>query len=326
MFKLITTTILAAFLIVSCGEPNSPEDYTGGYKIISKVQTYGDANDVIVDANYAYIAQGEVGLAIFDISNPKNTTLVTNQSEGLKGYSTKLIKKGDMLYIAAGSSGFNMVNVSDMNNLQVTDQDVNGKLVNIHLMGDYLINSLSEAGILIANVESPIYIDYRGTTHTDGFVKGLTTTEDQSKMFVATGEMGLSLYDISVFDDGYGVFPLLNSINLPGYAESVVLDEANQVAFIACGNAGLQVVDYSNSTNLKIIGSYQSAGYAKEIIYENNKIYLTASGLQIFDVSLPSNPKILGIIDTEYALGVTVDANYIYVADKEEGLIVIEKK
>ncbi len=326
MFKSITTIIIAAFLIVSCGEPNSPEDYTGGYKIVNKTHTYGDANDVIVDANYAYIAQGEVGLAIFDISNPKSPTLVTNQSVGLKGYSTKLIKKNDMLYIAAGGSGFNMVNISDINNLQVSDQDVNGKLVNIHLMGDYLINSLSETGILIANVESPIYIDYRGSTHTDGFVKGLTTTADQSKMFVATGEMGLSLYDISTFDDGYGVFPLLNSVNLPGYAESVVLDESKQVAYIACGNAGLQVVDYSDNNNLKIIGSYDTAGYVKEILFENDKIYLTASGLQIFDVSSPSNPKILGIIDTEYALGVTVDANYIYVADKEEGLIVIEKK
>ena len=326
MFKSITTIILATFLMVSCGKPNSPEDYTGGYKIISKVHTYGDANDVIVDVNYAYIAQGEVGLAIFDISDPKNPTLVTNQSDGVKGYSTKLIKKDNMLYIAAGGSGFNMVNVSDINNLQVRDQDVNGKLVNIHLMGDYLINSLSETGILIANIESPIYIDYRGSTHVDGFVKGLTTTEDQSKMFVATGEMGLSLFDISFFDDGYGVFPLLNSVNLPGYAESVVLDESKQVAFIACGNAGLQVVDYSDNTNLKIIGSYDTAGYAKEILFENDKIYLTASGLQVFDVSSPSNPKILGIIDTKYALGVTVDANYIYVADKEEGLIVIKKK
>lgn len=327
MYKsILTITVIISTLLISCGEPNSPEDYTGGYKVINKTVTYGKANDVLVDGNFAYVTQGEGGLAIFDISNPKNVTLKVNQSDGLKGYSTKLIKKQDVLYIAAGGSGFNIVNVADLNNIQVRDQDVNGKLVNIHLMGDYLINALSETGVLIANVESDDYIDYRGATHPNGFSRDITTTNDQSKMFVATGEMGLSLYDISVFDQGYGVYPLLSSVNLPGYAEEVVLDETNQVAFVACGSAGLQVIDYSDSSNLKIVGNYDCAGNVKNLIFDNSKIYLTASGLQIYDVSTPADPKLLGIVNTEHALGLTVDENNIYVADKEEGLIVIAKK
>jgi len=325
MFKKIIILTITSLFLFSCGEPNNPEDYSGGYKITKKVATFGDANDVIVDGNYAYLAQGEVGLAIFDISNPNNPTLVANQS-GLKGYSTKLVKKNDVIYLAAGGSGFNIVNIADMNDIQISDQDINGKLVNIHLMGDYLVSSLSETGIKMVNIENPIFIDYRGTTHTNGFVRDVAISNDQSKMFAATGEMGLSLYDISVFDDGYGVYPLLSSVNLPGYTESVVLDEANQKAFVACGTAGLQVVDYSNPNDLKVVGSYNSAGYAKEIEYENGKIYLTASGMQVYDVTTPSNPKILGIIDTPHALGLTIDENNIYVADKEEGLIIIQKK
>lgn len=326
MLKIITTIILVTLLMVSCGEQNSPEDYTGGYKIVKKAHTHGDASDVIIDGNYAYLAQGEGGLAIFDISNPKNPILVKNQTENMKGSSSKLIKKGDLIYLAAGSSGFNIVNISDLNNISVRDQDVNGKLVNLELLGDYLVSSLSETGVQMVKEESSIYIDFRGTTHPAGFAKGTAITNDETKMFIATGEMGLSLFDISFFDQGYGDYPLLSSINLPGYAESVVLNEEQMVAFVACGNKGLQVVDYSTPSNLKVIASYDSAGYAKEIIYENGKIYLTASGLQVYDVSTPSNPKILGIVDTEYALGVTIDANYIYVADKEEGLIIIGKK
>ncbi len=326
MFKKIIILTITSLFILSCGEPNNPEDYSGGYKVANKIATFGDANDVIVDGNYAYVAQGEVGLAIFDISNPKNPTLVTNQSVGLKGYSTKLLKKDNIIYLAAGGSGFNIVDITDLNNIQVNNQNINGKLVNVHLMGNYLVSSLSETGIQMVNIENPIFIDYRGKTQTNGFVRDVITSNDQSKMFAATGEMGLSLFDISVFDDGYGVYPLLSSVNLPGYAESVVLDETNQKAYVACGNAGLQVVDYSNPNSIKLIGSYDSAGYAKEIAYENGKIYLTASGMQVYDVTTPSNPKILGIIDTPHALGLTIDTNYIYVADKEEGLIVIPKK
>jgi len=327
MFKSIIITILASFLLVSCGEPNSPEDYTGGYNIVKKVQTYGDANDVIVDANYAYVTQGEGGLAIFNIDDPKNPILVKSQSEGLHGYSTKLIKKENILFIAAGSSGFNQVDVSNPSNPLVRDQDLNGKLVNLHVMGDYLIGSVSESGFHISFMRHGMKpLDYRGYTHTNGFTNGVTTTADESTLFAATGEMGLSVYNISNFDDGYGIFSSTSSINLPGYAESVVLNESLQVAFVACGSAGLQVVDYSDTSNMHVIGSYDTAGYAQELLLEDNKIYLTASGLQVFDVSSPSNPKLLGIVDTEYALGVTVDSNYIYVADKEEGLIVIKKK
>jgi len=328
MLQKITTIVLAYSLFISCGTPNAPEDYSGGYSFISKTTTYGDANDVIVDGNYAYIAQGEGGLAIYNIVNPNNPILIFNSTD-LDGYSTKIVKDNNMIYLAAGGSGFNMVNISDMNNIIEKNQDINGKLVNLHVMEDFLIASVSESGIKIANIANTAtnnYIDQLGNTHPDGFVRGLTTSVDKSKMFVATGEIGLSLYDISFFDDGYGTYPLLSSINLPGYAESVVLDEVNQVAYVACGDKGLQVVDYSDTSNIKVIGSYDSAGYAKEIFFENGKVYITASGLQIYDVSSPSNPKIIGIVDTEYALGVTVDANYIYVADKEEGLIIIPKK
>ena len=328
MFKTIVTIIIAALLVVSCGEPNNPEDYTGGYKIVKKVVTHGDANDVVVDGNYAYIAQGEGGLAIIDISNPSNALLVKNVS-GLDGYSTKLVKKDNVVFLAAGTSGFNRVEVSDPSNPNGIPQDINGKLVNLHLMGNYLATSLSERGFnfyFIRDGFKPVDRRRSYPVNTDGFTNGITTTMDESKLFAATGEMGLSLYDISIFDLGYGDYPLMSKVDLPGYAESVVLDDSKNIAYVACGNKGIQVVDYSDSSNMKIIGFYDTAGYVKEIIFENNKLYITASGLQVFDVSTPSNPKILGIVDTEYALGVTIDENYIYVADKEEGLIIIGKK
>ncbi len=39
--------------------------------------------------------------------------------------------------------------------------------------------------------------------------------------------------------------------------------------------AGLFIVDYSDSANVKIIGSYSTGGYAKEVVYKNNKVYVT---------------------------------------------------
>ena len=56
-----------------------------------------------------------------------------------------------------------------------------------------------------------------------------------------------------------------------------------------------------------------------------DKIFITTElrGLQIIDVSDPVNPFRIGTVQTQYAKGVTADDKYIYVADEEEGLIII---
>jgi hypothetical protein len=46
-------------------------------------------------------------------------------------------------------------------------------------------------------------------------------------------------------------------------------------------------------------------------------------GLQIIDVSDITNPVLVGIVPTSYALGLCKDDKYIYVADETEGLIII---
>jgi len=46
-------------------------------------------------------------------------------------------------------------------------------------------------------------------------------------------------------------------------------------------------------------------------------------GLKIFDVTNVSSPVLIGTVKTEYAKGVDMDGNYIYVADEVEGLITI---
>jgi len=38
-----------------------------------------------------------------------------------------------------------------------------------------------------------------------------------------------------------------------------------------------------------------------------------------------SNPVRIGSVDTDEALGLDMDENYIYIADEEEGLIIIQK-
>jgi hypothetical protein len=62
-------------------------------------------------------------------------------------------------------------------------------------------------------------------------------------------------------------------------------------------------------------------------MYKDNKVFITTElrGLQIFDVTNLASPVRLGTVQTKYALGVAVDNSYVYVADEQEGLVVISR-
>jgi len=196
------------------------------------------------------------------------------------------------------------------------------------IMGDYLFAALSGAGIQVVYIKKNIGVpDARSNIATPGYATGLTISPIDSTLFAACGEMGIAIYDISAFDDGYANYPISGWCDTPGYAEEVALNYDESVAFVACGTEGLQIINYADTANIKLVGSYATEGYAKELKYDDQKIFITAGmrGVQIIDVSNVASPEIIGVIETENARGFDMDENYLYVADEVEGLIIISR-
>jgi hypothetical protein len=318
-------------LMAGCGKPNDPETIVvpeSDYKVVSRLPTPGFAQDLVLKDSKLYISQGEGGLLIVDVTDPVNPSVVSQLTEDVRGYSTKIAMKDSMVYLAAGSFGITTINVKDVLHPMVTVSNLNMKPAkNLHVTGNYLYTAVSEQGIKIAELSYPEQPDIRGALSTPGYATGLTTSSDTSMLFAACGEMGLSILDITDFQDGYPETVHLGWCDTPGYAEDVVLDETLSLAFVASGTSGLQIIDYSDTTNVHIVGSIAPGGYAKELLYSDNKIYMTAgkSGLFVIDVTVPSTPELIGTVDTEYALGITMDNGYLYIADEVEGLIIIRK-
>lgn len=331
MLKIFYSISIISLIIFSCGSPNEPEDLTvsdGGYKIVSKFATSGYAQDVIAVDSFLYIAQGEGGLAVIGISDPKNPRLISEVTSTLRGYSYKLINKDSVIYIAAGSLGVSVVNVADPYNPFVTVNNLPMKPArNLFVMGDYLFTAVSEQGFNISEISYSVQPDFRSTTYTPGYAQSIVTTNDSKYLLIACGEMGFAMMDISNFQSGFGPFPLVGWKDLPGYAVDVVNHPTLPVAFVACGTAGIEIIDYSDSSNINIISSYDTGGYAKEISFMDNKIFVTTEtqGVQIFDVTNISLPVKVGTVSTEYAMGIFVNDNYIYIADEVEGLIVVAR-
>ena len=281
---------------------------------------------MVVKGNLAYIAQGEGGLMIIDVSNPNNPQTVSIKSENVRGYSTKIAMKDSVIYMAAGTFGVNVINVSNPEQPVVTASNLAIKPArNLSVYGNYLFTAISEQGVNVSEISYPTQPDIRGGASTNGYAKGVAISEDTAMLMVACGEMGFSVYDISDFQQGFGNYKIIGWTDTPGYAESLSIDCEKDLAYVACGTAGLQIIDYSDTSNIHIAGSFDGNGYAKELVYRDNKVYMTTelNGLQVIDVSNAASPILIAELDTEYAIGIDLDENYIYIADEEEGLIII---
>ena len=329
--QIVILIFISPVFLVQCGKPIKPEVLnpnmcSGGYEVVKIFNAPGYSQDVIKKESLCYMTQGEGGLMIVNIEDPVNPVTVSLINDNVRGYSTKLALKDSVLYIAAGSFGVTVVNVADPYTPIVTVSNLSMKPAkSFCIMGNYLITAISEQGIKFSEISYPTQPDIRGVLNTSGYAQGVIASTDQTKLYVACGEMGFSIFDISDFQDGYGTYPLIGKCDTEGYAESIVIDENKSLAYISCGKAGLQIIDYSDTNDIHVVGQYYSGGYAKELILKGNTVYMTAEekGLLVIDITDSEHPELIGSVDSEYALGLDIDDNYVYIADEIQGLIIV---
>lgn len=116
---------------------------------------------------------------------------------------------------------------------------------------------------------------------------------------------------------------LISTISIPG-ARNVDVQE--NLAFIAAGDSGLIVIDVSNKSAPKIIGSLDTNGVAVDVKVINTTVYLAdgESGLHIIDVSNPYSPVLLSTVDTPgLAQDIAIQGDFAFVADGSTGIEII---
>ena len=125
--------MLLTGLAISCGKPNDAEvltpsePETGGYTVVARYTTPAYAQDVALDDTLLYVAQGEGGLLILDISDPAHPWEVSNVTQNARGYSLKVAFRDSAVYLAAGGFGVTAIDVADPYNPYVTVANLNMK-------------------------------------------------------------------------------------------------------------------------------------------------------------------------------------------------------
>ena len=133
--------------VIDVSDPVNP-------KMVGYMETEGEANEVYVLNNYAYVADGKNGLIVIDVSDPKNPRKVghvdTVDSKGV-------VVSGNYAYVADGvSQDLVIVNVSNPDNPIVVNRVdcSSGFAGKVDVSGNYVFMTTEQA-LMIVDVSDP---------------------------------------------------------------------------------------------------------------------------------------------------------------------------
>jgi hypothetical protein len=98
-----------------------------------------------------------------------------------------------------------------------------------------------------------------------------------------------------------------------------------QIAYLACDNRGVQVVDLANPA-LPKARKFVKLADANSVVVAADRLYVACgtNGVQVFDVASPFDPKPLGSLQTQDARDLAFNWPHLYIADYVAGLVIAD--
>jgi len=129
---------------------------TGQPRILSTLQTGGDARAVQVEGQLAYVANGAAGLLVVDLSDPASPSVKARLDPKASDMARGLTLSGGTLYLCMGDAGLLILDVSDPASPHKIGSHDPGRAINrVAVEGNHLYAANDDAGLLILNVEDP---------------------------------------------------------------------------------------------------------------------------------------------------------------------------
>jgi hypothetical protein len=333
-FGLAAFAVLAVLALVpGCaqkGNPVEPPGELGGYRIAGQLALGGYAEDLEVTGDLCLIAASQGGLVFVDVSDPEAPTQLSVAVTRYPATGCSYIASDSLAVVTIGEQGVYLYDVSDLSNPVWLSGGQGGD------SRDVITRERTpgvEHDVLIAD-------GYGLKTQRCYYWEALQqwylgAGDDAGGMGVSRGICGLGTYALIAREElGLAIFEaaditnvsLVGAVDTPGEARGVAAN--GSYAYVADWREGLQVVDVSDPANPVIVGSAETDGLANGIAYRDGRVFVAshAGGLEVFDVTDPEDPVAVGHLATPFANEVFATDNYIFVADRDWGLVIAEEE
>jgi len=282
--------------------------------------TTGPTLDIVVENNIAYLANGENGLTILDISNPGKINWLGSHQQLGNAHSLQLTN--EQLWVLNAAGQYLLVDISNpampsiisafrpshaTSSFSVVDDTLH-TVNNLHLR-QYDV-SRSAPQISNESLDFGQGVNFGGQRRI--FIR-------DNLAYVADWFSGLHIYDISKAEHPH----LLSTFHTEGSSKGVIV--RGDHAFVADDDHGLQIINIKDPRQPFRVSQLQTPGLAYIPVLDGDRLYLAGhhGGFQIIDISDPNNPSILGSHDTSgKTWGIQIKNNHVYIADDDAGLMI----
>ncbi|MFM6097474.1 MAG: DUF4347 domain-containing protein [Dolichospermum sp.] len=279
--------------------------------LVGTYDTSGIAMGVQVVGNYAYVADGDSGLQIIDISNPAAPTLKGNYDTSGNVWGVQVV--GNYAYVADWTSGLQIIDISNPTTPTLKgNYDTSGYASGVQVVGNYAYVADGYSGLQIIDISNPAAPTLVGTYDTPGAAIDVQVVSNYA--YVADDWLGLQIIDISnpttpTLKGNYDTSGWARGVQVVGnyaYVTNYGLQLRIQI------DSGLQIIDISNPTTPTLNGNYDTSNSALGVQVVGNYAYVAndSSGLQIIDVSEFTNKAPTNLTLSTTAQQDIIDADY----------------
>lgn len=277
------------------------------------------AQDVYLSGNFAYVAHGDTGLMVVDITNPMYPIISTITP--ITGDAADVFVFDEYLYVLS-AWGDTHLTILDISNpaypSMLSFSNPIGSVNGFHVKDNWVYTATGLKGLGVINVADPAHPSSPTFCSTNGWAWNIYVSGNYA--YVVEKEPG----GLTIFDISNPAFPIsLSYLGLPNAWGVYVKDD---YAYIALGKQGLSIVNIADPYNPGQPIFISNIGDPQGICGNGNYVFVAnIGGLCIMEVSNPTQPSDLVFIGTSgYAYDVYVDGNYAYVASGASGLAIID--
>jgi WD40 repeat protein len=260
----------------------------------------------ITAANSGFTAQAEGIVRSF---SPTDLSFVS-----IPGFANSVDVNGNFAYVAAGSAGLQVVDVSDRSNPAIAGSlALPGNANDVRLLGNRAYVAAGSAGLHVIDISNPLTPVKLGTLGTganalDVAVRGTTAyIADGSNLFLADVTNPAAPTQIS-------------ALPLTGLVQGVDVDTQRKLAVVTAGTTGIYVIDISNPAAPAVLGSV-STGDARDVQIRGNIAFVAdfQNSTTSVDITTPSAPVVVSHI-TDPNIGgflqdIVLSGNFALAAD-----------
>jgi hypothetical protein len=290
---------------------------------ISRTDIYqisGNVSEPVVSGDHLFLPNHKNGLLTFDLTNPDEIIL----SGGYDiSYSRNVAVSDSFAYVANGSMGLQILDISDPENPNEVGSYNGGFIAEeIAVDGDYAYIAALSDGLKIIDISDPFNPNEVGSIDTTGSALNVTIE----------GDMAFVPYDGDGWVNGVRIIDITDPENPSQlgffrYNNRPMQDVAvnGNIAYVT-SQASIQAVSIADPSNPVEIG-YLFGNWPTDIVYENGYVYVSDShfGFRIIDYTSHSNPGMVGHLDYEDDItGIAIDGDYAYITTSASGIRVVD--